>query len=310
MDPRLLKPAAPTDPRTQVRQAHLMLTGKLPSFGNEAIKLVEAACAQKSAEALLYHAALAARGHGRAQNFDDAFRYVQEAAALGDTRAKGQLMALENKFDREAWLTPAALQQHHTAPRVFTVENFISKPVCNWLVKQARKNLQRATVQLAAKSGAAAVDNARSNSVAGSHPLQPDLVMQLVNQKIAATIGVPVAHQETTNILHYARGEQYIPHFDFFTEAEEAGFAHELRTIGQRICTFLIYLNDGYEGGETNFPRLDWRFKGKLGDALIFWNLSADGQRELLSLHAGLPVTKGEKWLLSKWVRQRPVPVA
>lgn len=310
MDPRLLKPsAAPTDPRTQVRQAHLMLTGKLPSFGNEAIKLVEAACAQKSAEALLYHAALAARGHGRAQNFDDAFVYVKEAAALGDTRAKGQLMAMDNKFDRDVWFRATPMQQHHTAPRVFTVENFLPKPVCAWLIKQAKKNLQRATVQLAAQKGAAAVDAARSNSVAGSHPLQPDLVMQLVNQRIAGVIGVPVEHQESTNVLHYARNEQYIPHFDFFTEAEEAGFAHELRTIGQRVCTVLVYLNDGYEGGETDFPKLGWRYKGKTGDALIFWNLAADGRREMDSLHAGLPVTKGEKWLLSKWVRQRPVPL-
>ena len=50
--------------------------------------------------------------------------------------------------------------------------------------------------------------------------------------------------------------------------------------------------------------------KGKLGDALIFWNLNQQGEREMDSLHAGLPVTKGEKWLLSKWVRQRPVPLA
>jgi len=311
MDPRLLQPNAQpaADPRTQVRQAHAMLTGKAPSFGNDAIKLVEAACAQKSAEALLYHAALAARGHGRPQNFEDAYTYVKQAAALGDTRAKGQLMALGPAFDRDAWFGPVQQVQHHTAPRVFTIENFVSKPVCAWLMKQAKKNLQPAPVQIAARGGAFAVDGARSNTVAGSHPLQPDLVMQLVNLKIAATIGVPLAQQEATNILHYARGEQYVPHFDFFTEAEEAGFAQELRTIGQRICTVLIYLNDDYVGGETEFPKLGWRFKGKPGDALIFWNLSADGAREMDSLHAGTPVTKGEKWILSKWVRQRAVPM-
>jgi len=309
MDPRLQPNAASNDPRTQVRQAHLMLTGRLPSFGDQAIKLVEAACAQKSAEALLHHAARAARGHGRPQNLDDAFAFVTQAAALGDTRAKGQLVALENELDRDAWLAPVALQQHQAAPRVFTAENFLSKPVCNWLMKQARKNLKRATVQLAAKKGAAEIDGARSNSVAGSHQLQPDLVMQLVNLKIAAAIGLPLPNQEATNILHDGRNEQYAPHFDFLTEAEEAGFAHELRTIGQRVATVLVYLNDGYEGGETDFPKLGWRFKGKTGDALIFWNLSAEGAREMNSLHAGLPVTKGEKWLLSKWVRQRPVPL-
>jgi prolyl 4-hydroxylase len=298
-----------SDPRTQVRQAHLMLTGRAPSFGDQAIKLVQAACAQRSAEALLYHAALAARGHGRPQNFEDAFNYVAEAAALGDTRAKGQLTALGGKLDLEPWFAPVQLQQHHAAPRVFTAENFLPKPACAWLIKQARKNLQRAPVQVGDQGGAFAIHSGRSNSVAGSNALQPDLVMQLTSLRIAAAIGVPLAQQEPTNILHYARGQQYGHHFDFFTEAEEAGFAHELRTVGQRIVTVLVYLNDDYEGGETDFPRLNWRFRGKPGDALIFWNLSANGQRELRSFHAGLPVTKGEKWLLSKWVRQRPVPL-
>ncbi|MBK8543139.1 MAG: 2OG-Fe(II) oxygenase [Caulobacteraceae bacterium] len=153
------------------------------------------------------------------------------------------------------------------------------------------------------------LDNSRSNSVAGSSHLQPDLVVQLVNMRIASAIGLPLAHQEPTNFLNYKRGQEYTDHYDFFRSEEEAGFAHELRTIGQRVATVLVYLNDGYEGGETAFPRLDWSFKGKLGDALIFWNLDVAGEREMNSLHAGRPVTKGEKWLLSKWVRQRPVPL-
>lgn len=273
------------------------------------MRLVAAACAQKSAEALLYHAALAARGHGRPQSLDDAFAYVKQAAALGDTRAKGQIMALGGALDQGVWFGPVDMTQHHQAPRIFSVRQFLPKAACAWLIKQARNNLQRAPVQKAAQNAAFSVDNARTNSVAGSHQLQPDLVMQLVNLKIAATIGIPLAHQEATNLLHYARGEQYVRHYDFFTEAEEPGFAHELQTIGQRVATFLIYLNDGYEGGETEFPLLDWRFKGEVGDALLFWNLSAQGDRELNSIHAGMPVTKGEKWLLSKWVRQRPVPL-
>ncbi|MBC7770780.1 MAG: 2OG-Fe(II) oxygenase [Phycisphaerales bacterium] len=298
------------DPRSQLRLAHLMLTGRQKYLApDEPIRLVAAACAQKSAEALLYHAALAARGHGRQQNFDDAFAYVAEAAALGDTRAKGQLMALGKSFDRETWFGAVALVQHHAAPRVFTAENFLPKPVCAWLIKQARKNLVRAPVQSAAKDGAFVVDNARSNSAAGTSALQPDLVVQMVNLRIAATIGLPLSHQEPTNFLHYARGQQYAPHFDFFAREEEAGFASELQTVGQRVATVLVYLNEDYEGGATEFPRLDWRFKGKTGDALIFWNLSAAGEREMASLHAGTPVTKGDKWLLSKWVRQRPTPL-
>lgn len=298
------------DARAQLRLAHLMLTGRQQYMSpDEPIRLVTAACAQKSAEALLYHAALAARGYGRPQSLDDAFRYVAEAAALGDTRAKGQLMALGSAFDRDAWFTPAQLTQQHAAPRVFTVENFLPKQVCAWLIKQARKNLVRAPVQTAQQGGAFSLDNARSNSAAGSSLLQPDLVVQLVNMRIASAIGMPLSHQEPTNFLHYARGEQYAQHYDFFTKEEEPGFMRELQAIGQRAVTVLVYLNDGYEGGETEFPRLDWRYRGNAGDALIFWNLSARGEREMDSLHTGTQVTKGEKWILSKWVRQKPHPL-
>jgi prolyl 4-hydroxylase len=71
----------------------------------------------------------------------------------------------------------------------------------------------------------------------------------------------------------------------------------------------LIYLNDDYVGGETVFPRLGWAFKGQTGDALVFWNMSAAGEREMNSIHAGAPVTRGEKWLFSQWVRERPHPL-
>src|SRR5690606_35839862 len=98
--------------------------------------------------------------------------FVAEAAARGDTRAKGQLMALGGKsFDRAAWLGPIEAVQHHAAPRVFTIENFLPKSVCNWLIKQARNNLQRAPVQMAARGGAFAVDETRSNSVAPTNLL-------------------------------------------------------------------------------------------------------------------------------------------
>lgn len=298
------------DPRSQVRLAHLMLTGRASeSLPGEALNWVEQACALKHGDAFLYMAALAARGHGRKQDLNEAARLVGEAAAMGDTRAKGQLRALGEPFDQSAWFASGEFTQHHAAPRVYTIRNFLQKTACDWLIKASRKNLTRAPVQTAASGGAFEVDQARSNSVAGTSALQPDLVVQLTNLKIASTLGLPLSHQEPTNILHYTRGERYAPHFDFIAQHEEAGFAQELRTIGQRVATFLVYLNEGYEGGETDFPRLGWRFKGNVGDALVFWNLSVAGERELMSLHEGTAVTKGEKWLLSKWVRQRPVPL-
>ena len=94
-----------------------------------------------------------------------------------------------------------------------------------------------------------------------------------------------------------------------FIDPAEPHFTELVRQQGQRLVTALIYLNDGFEGGETDFPRLNWRFKGAAGDALIFWNVTASGALEKASLHAGLPPTRGEKWIYSKWVRDRAWPL-
>ena len=69
-----------------------------------------------------------------------------------------------------------------------------------------------------------------------------------------------------------------------------------------------MYLNDDYSGGSTCFPKLQLDIKGQPGDMLHFHNLGADGLGHKDSLHAGLPVTAGEKWLLSQWIRSERYP--
>jgi prolyl 4-hydroxylase len=71
------------------------------------------------------------------------------------------------------------------------------------------------------------------------------------------------------------------------------------------MVIFLVYLNEGFEGGETGFPALKTRYKGRKGDALFFWNVGPDGSPDKRTLHAGLPPVSGEKWLLSQWIRFR-----
>ncbi|HEU0134522.1 MAG TPA: 2OG-Fe(II) oxygenase, partial [Allosphingosinicella sp.] len=71
----------------------------------------------------------------------------------------------------------------------------------------------------------------------------------------------------------------------------------------QRILTALLYLSEDYEGGETSFPRTGLSYRGAAGDALIFSNVGADGRADPLALHAGLPVTRGTKYLASRWIR-------
>lgn len=302
--------SASGDPSAQLELVRRLLIapGAPAEQRDEAMRLLLAACEKGDGAALLFHATLAARGFGRAQSFDDAMMLLSRAAAAGNTSAKGQMRVLDGKFDRAVWFAPMQLRQHHAAPRVFTVENLISPAVCAWFIESARARLKPTMI----KDGATGRDifhPGRTATSTETRGLENDLVLQFTNLRIAGAIQTPVWHQEPCLFLRYDVGQEYQPHYDLIRPQDEVGCAEELRTLGQRVVTVLIYLNDGYDGGETHFPRLNWAFKGKTGDALIFWNMSAAGEREIDSIHAGLPVKAGEKWLLSKWVRAKPVPL-
>src|SRR6185312_10676767 len=100
---------------------------------------------------------------------------------------------------------------------------------------------------------------------------------------------------EAPAVLHYAEGHEITEHFDF-VDPNVPDYDQEIAQRGQRIVTFLVYLNDGYAGGETEFPRLDIKHKGRAGEGLSFSNALADGRSDLRTLHAGRPPTRGDKW--------------
>lgn len=93
----------------------------------------------------------------------------------------------------------------------------------------------------------------------------------------------------------YRPGEQYRMHFDAIP-----GFSN------QRILTMIVWLNDDFEGGETQFPKAGLSLRHSAGDAILFRNVDADGRRDPDAAHAGLPVTRGEKVIASRWIRERP----
>src|SRR5262249_11116504 len=93
-------------------------------------------------------------------------------------------------------------------------------------------------------------------------------------------------------------------HWDYFDPAV-AAYRRQIEWGGQRVCTALVYLNTGFEGGETGFPRLDAKLKASAGGVLTFRNVPSDGPIDPRTLHEGCATTRGEKWLLSVWIRDR-----
>ncbi len=127
------------------------------------------------------------------------------------------------------------------------------------------------------------------------------MILAVLRLRISALTGLS-AGMEIPNILHYTVGQKYAPHFDYIAASDAD--AVRLTQGTQRVLTFLIYLNDDYEGGETKFPRIPWQHKGKKGDAMFFWSVDKQGRPDQMTLHEGSAPTKGEKWVLSQWIRK------
>ena len=302
--------AAAGEPKAQGELGGMMLVGRgVPYAPKEGLRLIEAAAERNDTSALQLVAVLTALGVGRPYSWTEAVRLVARAADLGDARAQAQMAILGDpgRFDIAQWFPPARAEQRCAAPRVLTISNFLPKPACDWIITRTKPRLKAALVHNP-ETGGSSVEYNRSNTGCGFSVLDSDLILELANMRVAATLNLSRQQQEPTNVLHYDPGQEFQPHFDFIDPAEPH-FTEQVRRQGQRLATALIYLNEDFDGGETDFPRLNWRFKGKSGDALIFWNVAADGALEKASLHAGLPPTRGEKWIYSKWVRDRAWPL-
>jgi prolyl 4-hydroxylase len=256
------------------------------------------------ADAVAFTAVLAGMGIGEPQSWTQAQARLVRAAELGSAAARGQLAALAEAGDLAAWTAPQPERERLLRdPRITAVRGFLTPAICAWLIGRAHGRASPALVYDPA-SGGPRRESARSNSAFEFQFADLDLVAVAARARIAAVVGVPPGALEPMQVLHYAPGQTFERHHDFLDVAVP-GYAAEVARSGQRIATFLTYLNADYDGGETDFPLLGLSFKGAPGDALMFANVDPAGAPDRRTLHAGLPPSAGEKWLLSQWIRDR-----
>jgi prolyl 4-hydroxylase len=187
-------------------------------------------------------------------------------------------------------------------PSAAMLGNVLDAEECGQLIEEARPRLQASTVADPI-TGLDKVAMHRSSDGMFFKLMETPLVAR-IETRIAELTGFPVEHGEGLQILHYPEASECAPHFDFLLPANEANKASIARS-GQRVATFIMYLNDVQAGGETLFPHVGWSVLPRRGQALFFEYGNAGRQTDPLSLHAGAPVLAGEKWIATKWVRER-----
>ena len=271
----------------------------------------------------------AAEGAGVPQSWEAALDILQRSGELGYRPAQAELAALAGEWQLAQeiaggadygsgkwaalraevsitkWLAFSPKRIVSASPRIATVPELASPEECRWLISQARGKLSRAQVY-DPETGGPRSESVRTNSQCVLLRDESDLVLLFLRARIARLIELPVPWLEAAMMLHYAPGEEFLPHLDFLDTALP-GPAADVAERGQRVVTFLVSLNEDYQGGETEFPELGHRWKGRTGGGLFFWNVEPDGRPDPRTRHAGLPPASGEKWLLSQWVRARPV---
>jgi len=211
---------------------------------------------------------------------------------------------LRDSVDVPALLRAPPAVMVSKAPRVMTIRGFASPAECGWMIERSRARMTPAQV-FDWQTGKASTHSSRTNSAVRFNILDTDFILALLRARIADATRFARTSLEEVNILHYEAGQEFKRHFDWFDAADESSAA-EICAKGQRAATFLIYLNDDFEGAETEFPLIGLRYKGTPGDALFFLNVDEAGKPDRMTLHAGLAPATGEKWLLSQWIRGIP----
>lgn len=188
-------------------------------------------------------------------------------------------------------------------PRIVVLKNVVSPQECAELAAQVASRMTRSSV-IANTNGGTETHSHRT-SRGGMFQRGETALVGRIEARIASLINWPVDHGEGLQVLSYGPGDEYRPHYDWFDPGLPGPRKH-MEHGGQRVGTFIMYLSDVESGGSTSFPHVGFEVFPSMGSAVFFANVTAAGEPDPKTLHAGTPVISGSKLIATKWLRQRP----
>jgi prolyl 4-hydroxylase len=185
-------------------------------------------------------------------------------------------------------------------PRVVVFGGLLSDQECAALIEMAKPRLAR-SLTVAIKTGGEEINADRTSNGMFFQRGENELIRR-IEARLARLLNWPEENGEGLQVLHYRPGTEYKPHYDYF-DPNEPGTPTILKRGGQRVGTVIMYLGEPEKGGATSFPDVHLEIAPKRGNAVFFSYERAHPSTK--SLHGGTPVLAGEKWIATKWLRER-----
>ena len=190
--------------------------------------------------------------------------------------------------------------QRVPSPRLhlFIKRSFLTQEECAAVTALIETNRRPSTI--ADDMGDPLFRTSETCDLDGHHP-----AVRVVEDRIIALTGLDPAHGEPMQGQRYAEGQEFKNHTDYF-EPTGVDFARYCSIAGQRTWTVMIYLNEPKAGGATRFKRIDKTVQPEAGKLLAWNNLLPDGRVNPDTLHHGMKVRSGTKYIITKWFREKP----
>ena len=179
-----------------------------------------------------------------------------------------------------------------TYPNPKLLKNFLTESERRHIIREASGKLEQSSISHNKRID----ESIRKSETAWLS--REDPVVQVIMERCLKYTDRPIRNCEKLQVVRYRPGGHYKPHQDAFKDDEN-----------MRLYTFILALNDTYEGGETVFPNLNKAYKLNAGDALFFDTVNNYNFITSKALHGGNPVKSGDKWICNLWVRKYPYTI-
>ena len=192
---------------------------------------------------------------------------------------------------------PKAERVNSELAEMYLLPNFLTRTECEKITDTIKSKLRPSTI-----ANKDEPDEKFRTSSTCDLGIIDDIFIEEIDQRICKTLGINVAYSEIMQGQYYTENQEFKSHTDYF---EGDAFEEFASDEGQRTYTFMVYLNDVDEGGETDFVKLDKKIQPQQGMAVVWNNLNPDGSINPNTMHHAHPVVSGHKSIITKWFRSR-----